>query len=200
MVYQGVIPADLLRSVPVQPQEGGKTRFDQLYAAAMSLVFPEYRPDTLERFLGQQPPKGIKIWRICFPAKFQMTHVYMRAECFQEAFALGCDYACRASLRVFGQIPTDLTIRVMAVSERSLRRYLDIRWISKNHRRLQMKTLGKQFTPKMMYGARLAALGHPKTSVYALARYVEMKDLEKIRHLLGVVRVSAVESETFKRG
>src|SRR5271157_1914851 len=122
MVYQGVIPEDLLKTLPVPAQNGGKTRFDQLYGAAMSLIFPEYREETLRRFLGPGAPiEEEKVWRICFPEKFRVAHVFMRAGSFQQAFALGCDYACRLSLRVFGTIPADLTIRVMFVSERALR-------------------------------------------------------------------------------
>src|SRR5271157_5334984 len=110
MIYRGVVPVDLLQIMPVSAQEAGKTRFDQLYGAVMALVFPEYREETLRRFLG--PKSSInedKIWRICFPEKFKIAHVFMRAESFQQAFALGCDYACRISLRVFGIIPMDLT-------------------------------------------------------------------------------------------
>src|SRR5271156_6098324 len=58
MVFQGVIPIDMLKSMPVPAQEAGKTRFDQLYGAAMALVFPDYREETLRRFLGPEAPVG----------------------------------------------------------------------------------------------------------------------------------------------
>lgn len=200
MVFQGTIPVDLLRTVPVSAQEGGKTRFDQLYDASMALVFPGYREDTLRAFLGPMPSYGEeKIWRICLPEKFRVAHVLMRAATFQQAFALGCDYACRASLRVFGRIPEDLTIRVMFVSERALRRMLDMRWASKTHKRLQLKLIGREFTSKMTTGARLAALGHPNSPMHSIARYAERKDLDKVRKSHGLVRRSAVESESFKK-
>jgi hypothetical protein len=200
MVYQGVVPLDLLKTVPLPAQEAGKTRFDQLYAAAMALVFPDYREETLRRFLGPEADVNEdKIWRICFPEKFKLAHVYMRAGTFQQAFALGCDYACRLSMRVFGTVPHDLTIRVMFVSERSLRRFLDMRWASKTHIRMQLKLMGREFTPRMLNGARLAALGHPNSPMYSIARYAEMKDLDKVRKSKGRVRRSPVESESFKK-
>ncbi len=200
MVYQGAIPVDLLQTVPVSAQEGGKTRFDQLYDASMALAFPGYRKDTLRAFLGPMPSYGEdKVWRICLPDRFRMAHVLMRAATFQQAFALGCDYACRASMRVFGRIPEDLTIRVMFVSERALRRMMDMRWASKTHKRLQLKLIGREFTPRMVNGARLAALGHPNGPMHSIARYAEQKDLEKVRKSHGLVRRSAVESESFKK-
>ena len=200
MVYQGVVPLDLLQRVPLPAQEAGKTRFDQLYAAAMALVFPDYREETLRRFLG--PEEQItedKIWRVCFPEKFKIAHVYMRAGSFQQAFALGCDYACRLSLRIFGAVPHDLTIRVMFVSERALRRFLDMRWASKTHVRMQLKMVGREFTPRMLNGARLAALGPPDAPMYSIAKYAEMKDLDKVRKSAGRVRRSSVESESFRK-
>jgi hypothetical protein len=200
MIYQGAIPLDLIKTMPLPAQEAGKTRFDQLYAAAMALVFPSYREETLERFLGDvEPVIEDKIWRICFPEKFQISHVFMRAETFQQAFALGCDYACRISLRAFGLVPADLTIRVMFVSERALRRMLDLRWAVKTHKRMQLKLIGREFTPKMIQGARLAALGHPNSPMYSIAKYAEIKDLEKIRRVKGKIRKSLVESESFKK-
>ena len=200
MVYQGVVPLNLLKTVPVPAQEAGKTRFDQLYAAAMALVFPDYREETLRRFLGPEAPvEEDKIWRVMFPEKFALTHVFMRAGSFQQAFALGCDYACRVSLRVFGSVPADLTIRVMFVSERALRRMLDMRWASKTHKRMQLKLVGREFTPRMLRGARLAALGHPNSPLHSIARYAEMKDLEKVRKSKSRVRTSPVESESFRK-
>jgi hypothetical protein len=200
MVYQGVIPLDLLGTVPLPAQEAGKTRFDQLYAAAMTLVFPDYREETLRRFLGPdaKADEG-KIWRICFPEKFNLAHIFMRAETFQQAFALGCDYACRLSMRVFATIPADLTIRVMFVSERSLRRFLDMRWASKTHVRMQLKLVGREFTPRMLQGARLAALGRPSDPMHSIAKYAEIKDLGKIRKSKKLMRMSSVESESFRK-
>ena len=200
MVFQGVIPLDLLDTVPLPAQEAGKTRFDQLYAAAMALVFPDYREETLRRFLGPEEPIGQdKVWRICFPEKFKIAHVFMRAGSFPQAFALGCDYACRISMRALGHVPADLTIRVMFVSERALRRFLDMRWAAKTHVRMQLKLVGREFTPRMIQGARLAALGHPDEPMHSIAKYAEMKDLDRVRRSHKLVRRSAVESEVFKR-
>ena len=200
MIYQGVIPAELMETVPLPAQEAGKTRFDQLYDAVMDLIFPEYRKETLERFLGPiEPSEEGKIWRVCFPEKFGISHVFMRAGSFQQAFALGCDYACRISLRAFGTIPVDLSIRVMFVSERALRRKLYLRWAVKTHKRMQLKLVGREFTPKMIQGARLAALGDPNSPMHSIARYAEIKDLGKIRKSHGKIRKSLVESESFRK-
>ena len=202
MVLHGAVPVDLLKILPVPAQEAGRTRFDQLFEAAMALAFPEYRTETLKRFLGPDAgkirPSEDKIWRILFPDKYGLAHVLMRAGSYQQAFALACDYACRASLRAYGRVPADLTIRIMFVGERALRRILDMRWAAKTHKQQQLKLLGREFTPRMMKGARLAALGNPRNPLHSVARYAEMKDLVKVR-AKGLDRSSPVESESFKR-
>jgi len=130
LLENNALPLDLLERIPEPPDEVGKTRFDQLYDAAMSLVFPGYREETLGRLLGPtaEDRERAKIWRAMFPSKFGLSHVLLRAPTFQEAFALSCDYACRMSLRIYRRIPADLTVRVQFVSERAVRRMLDIRW------------------------------------------------------------------------
>lgn len=199
LVTNQTIPLDLLESIPVRAQDAGKTRFDQLYDAAISLVFPSYRKDTLERLLGPNYEKATKIWRVIIPAKFGISHVLIRADSFEHAFARACDYACRMSLRKFQKVPVDLTLRVMFMGERALRRYLDMRWASRTLKRKQLKLVGRDITPKQLNGARLAALGTPKQPHYKIVRYSEMKDLQRVRESKGMVRESAVENESFRK-
>lgn len=198
MILNNAIPLKILRDMPLPPREVGKTRFDQLYAASMALVFPGYRETTLGRLLG---PEGfdpeIKIFRAIFPEKFKVTHILLRARTYQEAFALACDYACRVSLRLFKKIPPDLTIRVLFMSESSLRRHLSIREVTKTNKRQQLKMEGRQFTDKQLRGARLAALGPPSDPNYSIFKYSEVKDLTRLRNS-GVTRTSAVETESFR--
>jgi hypothetical protein len=199
VVRNNAVPVSLLEYLPVPAAEAGKTRFDQLYDAAMALVFPGYTKATLERLLGPSPRAGVRIWRVVLPERFQMSHVLVRAEGYPQAFALGCDYACRMSLRLYGKIPVDMTIRVMYMGERALRRYLDLRWANRTARRRKFKTEGREVSPRQLRGARLCALGSPRSPHYSVARYCEKKDLDRVRASKGLVRDSAVESESFRR-
>lgn len=200
LVHNQAIPIELLEHVPLPAREAGKTRFDQVFDFAMHLAFPGYRRETLEKLLGPVQGKGTRIWRVVFPERFQIAHVLIRAEDFQQAFALACDYACRVSLRMHRKIPADLTIRVMFMGERALRRYLDMRWASRTHKRKQLKLVGREFTYRQLHGARLAALGSPRDPRHAVAKYAEMKDLQRLRESNGVYRTSEVESEVPKKG
>jgi hypothetical protein len=199
LIQNQAIPIKLLEQIPIPPGESGKTRFDQLYDASMALVFPGYRAATLEKLFGGEEFKGGKIWRVLLPEKFKMVHVLIRAKNFQEAFAFGCDYACRASLRMFGSIPVDLTIRVVFMSERAIGRMLDLRWANRNNRRQKLKLVGRELTEKQINGARLIALGHPKDPKYSVAKYADKKDLDKVRKYKGLTRYSMIEHESYKR-
>jgi hypothetical protein len=200
MLLNTAIPIDLQDSVPASPAEIGKTRFDQLFDAAMNVAFPSYRPETLKRLLGPQASmtEQTKIWRVILPPRFKLAHVLIRADSFQEAFALACDYACRATLRVFGKVPADLTVRIMLVTEKAIRRRLDMRWANRVNKRRQLQLVGRMYSPKEVQGARLAAIGYPSSPHFRLARYVEKKDLGRILKSKGLVRMSSVESEVFE--
>lgn len=191
-------PLELLEQIPVPPEQAGKTRFDQVYDACDMLAFPGYRPETLERLLG--PGAAVapetKIWRAMFPPRFGLAHVLLRAESFQQAFALACDYACRASLRSSGGIPPDLTVRVQFVGEKAVRRMLDLRWANRVKKRRQLQLVGREHSPKELSGARLVALGDPGSPGYRVFRYAEKRDLLKVLKSSGRVRVSSVETET----
>lgn len=200
LVENNAIPLDLLEWVPAPPAKAGKTRFDQVYDAAMYLAFPGYREETLGRLLGptaKDRPRT-KIWRAMFPPKFRLSHVLLRASSFQEAFALGCDYACRMSVRLYRKVPVDLTLRIQFVSEKAVRRMLEMRWANRVKRRKQLQLVGRQYTPKEVVGARLVALGDPEKPEYSVAKYAEARDLRKILRERDRARVSSVETETFR--
>jgi hypothetical protein len=201
LVRNNVIPIDILDFIPEPVSKAKKSRFDQLYDAAMYLVFPQYRQETLNRLIGPSAKEnpGIKIWRVMLPDKFKLSHVLIRAATFQEAFSYGCDYACRMSLRLYQKIPSDLTIRIQFVSEKAIRRMLDMRWANRVKRRKQLQLEGREYTPRELMGARLAAIGNPKHANYSIAKYAENKDLKTIRKRLSITRFSSVESETFSK-
>lgn len=201
LIKNNALPAELLREIPRKPEEIGKTRFDQLYDTCMALVFPSYRPETLSKLLASEnleSLENIKIWRVMFPPKFKLSHILLRASSFQEAYALACDYACRVSLKANGKIPTDLTVRVQFVSERAVRRSLDMRWANRVKKRKELQLVGREYSAKEINGARLAALGEPGTDKHSLFKYAEIRDLRKIRKFAGKTRQSAVETEVFR--
>lgn len=200
LVENNAIPLELLEHVPVGADKAGKTRFEQVYDAAMHLAFPGYNEKTTERLFGPRAKEmaGTKIWRIMLPAKFGLSHVLIRARTMQEAFALGSDYACRMSLRIHRKIPADLTVRVQFVSDSALRRILDIRWANRKNKRRQLGLVGREFTPKEVAGARRVAMGRPSQPCYSIFRYAEEKDLLRVLKG-GKTRISAVETESFRR-
>jgi hypothetical protein len=201
LIRNNAIPIELLDALPARAADVGKTRFDQLYDAAMSLVFPGYRPETLAKLLGPRAPisSETKIWRVMLPERFGISHVLIRADSFQEAFSSGCDYACRIALRVYKRIPVDLTIRVMFMTEKAIRRRLDMRWANRVNKRKQLQLQARDYTPREIAGARMAALGHPKGQLRSLAKYVEISDIRNIQDLKKITKIVAVESETLKK-
>lgn len=200
LVKNNSIPLELLDHIPVPPQESGKTRIDQLFDAAMQLVFPGYRDNTMNRLLGPDHSENIKIWRIIFPMRFRISHVLLRAETYQEAFAKACDYGCRLSLHLFGKIPVDLSIRVMFMSEAALRRHLALREVNRKRKgALRLQLQNRKMTPRQISGARIAALGPPTGPDHQIFRYVEKKDLRRVREGTGRARLSSVESESFRK-
>ena len=52
MVRNNAIPASILDSIPFHPTAVSKTKFDQIYDAALHLAFPEYSLSTLKKLLG----------------------------------------------------------------------------------------------------------------------------------------------------
>jgi len=199
IVRNQTIPMKLLEFIPMPAAEVGKTRFDQIYDAAMALILPGYTKETIEKLLGPSPGRNTKIWRIILPEKFKIAHVLIRADSFQHAFALGCDYACRMSLRLYGKISVDMTIRVIYMTERALRRHLELRWANRTSRRRKLKLVGREISQRQMNGVRLFALGSPKNSLYDVARYCEKKDLDRIRKTKGLSRESLVETESRRK-
>jgi hypothetical protein len=197
LITNNTLHYTMLSEIPRPAGEVGKTKFDQLYDASQALAFPPYQMSTLKKLLGEDfEDDGIRIWRILFPEKFGISSVLIRAHSYQDAFALGCDYACRASLRLFRKIPSDLSIRVLFVTEKALRKILGMRVINKAQKRREFNLEGRAFTFKQLSGARIFALGHLKNdSRRSLARYVERKDLDRIMYKAKSYRISGVEAE-----
>lgn len=197
MVANRCIPVELLEHIPVRAKLVGKTRFDQAYDAAMSLAFPEYSNNVRTNLTGDEKDEKTKAWRVILPEKYGMGHAIVRATSFQEAFALGCDYACRVSLRLFRVIPSDLTVRVSFMNDLSLKRFFDIRTMNRAKKRQERK-LGKNrtFTRKQILGAWLCAIGHKRGSeLRSIARYVDTDDLGRVLAGTGLVRASPVVTE-----
>jgi len=196
LIKNNAIHYSILEEIPIHPAKSGKTKFDQIFDAAQKLAFPDYKINTLRRLVGESIDPDMKIWRVILHESFGMASVLIRANSYQDAFALACDYALRISLRLFKKIPSDISIRVMFVSERSLRRHLKVRELNRYHKRKEFKLEGREFTFKQLAGARIFALGHFKNDPRrSLARYVEKKDLDKIYEKTTLYRVSGVESE-----
>jgi hypothetical protein len=200
LVKNNVIPKELLDAVPARPEDTQKTRFEQLYDMALFLAFPGYDHETLRKLLGPESEdlEDLKIWRVMLPPKFKITHVLIRATDFRQAFALGCDYACRMSLRLYRKIPVDLTIRIQFVSLRSVRRMLELRWANRMQLRRKYRLVGREFTSKELTGARMVALGSPTHPEYNIFKYAEWRDLIKILKSGNQIRISSVETETFR--
>jgi len=102
------------------------------------------------------------------------------------------------SLRLYKEIPYDLTVRIQFVSEKAVRRMLKLRWANRVARRKQLQLIGRVYTPKEVTGARLVALGDPKTPEHSIFKYAEARDLRKILKIQEKIRVSSVETETFR--
>jgi hypothetical protein len=116
LVKNKTIPIRLLKDVPRLPKVICKTRFDQLYDAAMFLSFPEYDDELFKYLFGLdnfKKNREIKLWKVLIPKKYCMRNILIRAPNFQMAFARACDYVCRLVMKTEKKIPNDLTIRVM---------------------------------------------------------------------------------------
>jgi hypothetical protein len=205
LVEYNAIPVELLTQVPISVIEAGCTRFDQLYAACMYLAFPRYSRRVLRSLLGplndlEEPmTENTRIWRAMFPEEYGLAHVLFRAESYQQAFSFACDYACRAHLRLNKRIPSDLTIRIAFMSEKSLRRHLKIRSVCRGYKRKKLYLRGRVFTPRQINGARLCAMGKKGTNGYEIAKYAEIRDLRILRETKKLVRTSQVEYESFQK-
>jgi hypothetical protein len=200
MVGNDAIPIELLNYIPLPPYQVGKTKFDQVYDAALSVAFPPYDPDTVQKFqrVCDRQDLNTKIWKIMIPEKFQIANVLIRANSFKEAFALGSDYACRVALRINKRIPTDLTIRVRYMTDKSIRKYLAARRSNKYSKRKKWGFVGHEFSTKEITGAIVYALGHPIHDEYKLASYAEHKDLKNMRRVSGITRLSKIEVESYR--
>lgn len=200
LVRNNAIPINLLEDMPLRAGKACRTRFDQVFGASMALAFPNYREDTLIALLGpSEDLTDVKIWRAVFPSKYGLAHILIRAPSYQQAFGFACDYACRASLRLFHRIPADLTVRIMFMSEKAIRRHLKMRWANRVNKRKQLQLGAREFTPKQLNGARIFALGKQGTEEYSVARYSEEQDLRRVREKAGLIRRSSIEHESHRK-
>lgn len=200
MVMNNVIPMDILEFLPIQVREVGKSRFDQLFDAAMYLAFPGYGKKVRKSLTGDENDHDMRAWKVILPREFMTSHVIIKAKTYQEAFAMACDYACRVSLRIKREIPLDLTVRVKFMGDRTLDRFFEIRTVNGKTTRLKRKLKERTFSPKQIMGARLAAMGHPnQTKDYSISKYVEKKDLERVREGAGLVKKTSIVTEHYKR-
>lgn len=198
LIQNNAIPIELLDFMPLPADMVGKTRFDQLFDAAQYLAFPGYRRETLKTAFKEEYSKETRIWRVILPEGFGIPSVLLRAVSMQEAYALACDYALRLSLRVFHIIPNDLNIRVMFVSERSLKRITKQRWQNRGNKD-EFKMEGRVYSRTKLESTRIAAL-NKRSPEYSVMRYAESEDLKAIKESSGRERISLVESEpTLKR-
>jgi len=75
---------------------------------------------------------------------------------------------------------------------------LDIRWANRVKRRRELQLVGRVYTSKELTGARLVALGDPKKKEYDIFKYAEARDLRRVLKSQNKVRISSVETETFR--
>lgn len=197
LLDKNALPADLLDVFQRAPAVG-KARFDQFYDACMFLAFPEYRPMVKERAFGPTASQDLRFWRALFPKALGLSHVVLRATSYQEAFAFACDYACRLSLREHKRIPTDMTIRVIFMSDKSASRMLDIRHAVRDATRKASNLKGRKYSSKDIMGARIVAIGRKEGKNFSIFKYAERGDLKRIMSQRAEMRTSAVDIETFR--
>lgn len=199
LIKSKAIPIELLSEIPQDASSSGKSRFDQIYDAVLEIHFPEYSNRLLSEFQSEPLNTKLKIWRAMFPRQYKISSIFLRAESFQEAFALSCDYLCRLSLRLFKQIPRDMTIRVAYVSESALKAHYKIKQAVNKKRRSVRNTRTRGFTNKQMNGARTAGLGvKPGEKDFSIIKYGEYRDNYLLKRA-GVHKQSVVEHEFWRK-
>jgi len=198
IVEQNAAPAEMFMEVPQKPAKTGLTRFDQIYAAMQYVSFPPYSKTIIRALLGTNEEFHTKVWRVSLPDRFKVGNTLIRAETYQDAFALACDYACRIHLRLYKTIPRDLTLRVQYMSGVAIAKYLGVRQkIRNNKSRIYYSGASREFTPKQVLGARTAALGHTHSDPSrSIPIYADRTDQHKARRYQGMIRIVNVELES----
>lgn len=199
LVENNAIPIELLETIPDRADTTGRTRMDQIYEACMFLALPRYRDSLREKVFGPEAKEDMRLWRVMLPKEFGLSHVVVRAESFSEAFALGCDYACRSYLQMRRKVPEDLTIRVQYMSDARVSKMHQVRRAVRALGRKKGTLPGRKYTYKEIAGARLVAIGRKDSGSYSIFKYSEKKDLQRILEERDVMRVSSVETETFRK-
>lgn len=176
-----------------------KTRFDQLYDAAMNTAFPDYAEEIVQQMFGereiQKEEKSTRLWRVILPAHHKIAHAFIRARSYQEAFAFACDYVCRASLLGFHVLPFDLTVRVQAVSEDEVREIYRLRTANNKVAARKKGFEHEKITDKQVGNSTKPHGVDPKTPEFALVKYLAARDMDNLK-LRNVVRLSALDQET----
>lgn len=204
LMKRSLFPIELLDKVPEPAYKSGITKFDQIYQAAMFFAHPQYSGYTHEQLTGSKEPSDLRVWQVIIPPGLGPNHVLIKANSYQEAFALGCDYVCRASLRVNKKIPTDLNIRVIYVTNRELKYMLKVKDQNKlknrrkrEHQSEKKKTYQK-FSRRQIIGATAVALGHDKKSeMYSILKYIDKKELDIIQKKFQVHRITNVLTQYY---
>ena len=198
IIEQNAAPAEMFAVLPQKPQKTGITRFDQIYQAMQYISFPPYSKSIINGLLGTGEEFHMKVWRVSLPERFKVGNTLIRAETYQDAFALACDYACRIHLRLYKSIPRDLTLRVQYMSGVAIAKYLGVRQkIRNNKSRVYYSGASREFTPKQILGARTAALGHAHNDPNrSIAIYADRTDQHKARRYQGMIRIVNVELES----
>jgi len=185
-----------IENLPESSLKTRVTRFDHLYRVCYLKTFPDYSETVNKEMLGGggDNPK-LKLWKVIYPKSLGVANILIRAKDYREAFAKGCDYACRVHLRVNGMIPRDLTLRVKYVTPSQATEIMSVRSeVRKKHKKKSSKI------PRQIYGLQIAAMGiHDRENEeWSIFRYSESKDLSTLR-MFDIERESSVDRESFEQ-
>jgi hypothetical protein len=201
LLANGSLDIEHLKLVPNPVKDAKKTTFDQVFEACMEVAFPPYSEKLVADLFGPEYEKSrdVKLWRCLFPKKFGITHVIVRAETFQQAFALASDYACRVSLRMYQKLPIDLTIRVSKMSSKALAETVRLRKANRKIKLRQRNQKGPAYTTKEILGARIVACGHNRQPEFRIFHDQEFYEWGELKNRARVIRASRIETETFEK-
>lgn len=184
VIKENEIKEDLIKKIDLNQTINKKTKFDLLFDFCMENTFKNYLPKTYS-CMDENNPRT-KLWKVIVPKGFKINHVYLRADSFQEAFGMGCDYICRSCLKQNNSIPKDLTIRVIYMdNKRALRVLLE---------KIKSSRLSiKQPTHKKEPKATLLMKNY-SIEIYKDLIYAEKRDL-KLLNKIGISKDSMLLGE-----
>ena len=194
LIMNKKVPLEALNDLLESPVKTGITKFDRIYEVTGKLAYPDYS-EKLKKVSGLCGT--MKMWKVNTPQKYKVGHVLIKAESYQDAFALACDYVLRIHLRLFHELPYDLTVKVTYCSEKFLRKHYGVKEINKKRQRQIRNTKDREFTERQIKGLALSALGHPPNDPKrSIARYHDKTDIDILRKR-GVTKSTAIEKESF---